>query len=186
MLSDSVSALGGTRTPNLLIRSQMLYPIELRALVERRGSLEHLDRVAKGVPEAGSFASSAMQSPSRIWDGRRGAEWHAGRLATVKRGVLRDAPPRGMTMTQNSETLATRSVTRDLQPTCPIMPIRGKKRLNRSAGRTGAVTFCAPYFDVRHGGRTGCAAGLSGGSIALRQFPAALPGRTMERTDALG
>ena len=25
------SALGGTRTPNLLIRSQMLYPIELRA-----------------------------------------------------------------------------------------------------------------------------------------------------------
>src|SRR5262249_43015550 len=26
------SALGGTRTPNLLIRSQMLYPIELRAL----------------------------------------------------------------------------------------------------------------------------------------------------------
>ena len=24
-------ALGGTRTPNLLIRSQMLYPIELRA-----------------------------------------------------------------------------------------------------------------------------------------------------------
>ncbi len=26
------SALGGTRTPNLLIRSQMLYPIEPRAL----------------------------------------------------------------------------------------------------------------------------------------------------------
>ena len=26
-----LSALGGTRTPNLLIRSQMLYPIELRA-----------------------------------------------------------------------------------------------------------------------------------------------------------
>ena len=26
------SALGGTRTPNLLIRNQMLYPIELRAL----------------------------------------------------------------------------------------------------------------------------------------------------------
>ena len=30
----SASALGGNRTPNLLIRSQMLYPIELRALVE--------------------------------------------------------------------------------------------------------------------------------------------------------
>ena len=28
---DLSSALGGTRTPNLLIRSQMLYPIELRA-----------------------------------------------------------------------------------------------------------------------------------------------------------
>jgi hypothetical protein len=27
------SALGGTRNPNLLIRSQMLYPIELRARV---------------------------------------------------------------------------------------------------------------------------------------------------------
>ena len=27
-----ISALGGTRTPNLLIRSQMLYPIEPRAL----------------------------------------------------------------------------------------------------------------------------------------------------------
>jgi hypothetical protein len=28
---SSKNALGGTRTPNLLIRSQMLYPIELRA-----------------------------------------------------------------------------------------------------------------------------------------------------------
>src|SRR5580658_8729486 len=28
---DVLSALGGTRTPNLLIRSQMLYPIELQA-----------------------------------------------------------------------------------------------------------------------------------------------------------
>src|SRR6478735_5144677 len=38
------SALGGTRTPNLLIRSQMLYPIELRAL----GSPETLpDRVRR-------------------------------------------------------------------------------------------------------------------------------------------
>ena len=32
-------APGGTRIPNLLIRSQMLYPIELRALTERR----HID-----------------------------------------------------------------------------------------------------------------------------------------------
>jgi hypothetical protein len=28
------SALGGTRTPDLLVRSEMLYPIELRALGE--------------------------------------------------------------------------------------------------------------------------------------------------------
>src|ERR1700683_214013 len=31
---DFLSALGGTRTPNLLIRSQMLYPIELQAPAE--------------------------------------------------------------------------------------------------------------------------------------------------------
>ena len=35
-------ALGGTRTPNLLIRSQMLYPIELRA--QQGDSTAHLDR----------------------------------------------------------------------------------------------------------------------------------------------
>ena len=32
---DLFSALGGTRIPNLLIRSQMLCPIELRAQSER-------------------------------------------------------------------------------------------------------------------------------------------------------
>ena len=31
---DFLGALGGTRTPNLLIRSQMLYPIELQAPAE--------------------------------------------------------------------------------------------------------------------------------------------------------
>ena len=45
-----------------------------------------------------------MQSPPMIRNGRRGVvERHAERLATVKRGVLGDAPPRGMTMTQNSK-----------------------------------------------------------------------------------
>jgi hypothetical protein len=34
--TNFVDAPGGTRIPNLLIRSQMLYPIELRALTERR------------------------------------------------------------------------------------------------------------------------------------------------------
>ena len=33
---DIVDAPGGTRIPNLLIRSQMLYPIELRARSKRR------------------------------------------------------------------------------------------------------------------------------------------------------
>ena len=34
MLVLRTNAPGGTRTPNLLIRSQMLYPIELRALIQ--------------------------------------------------------------------------------------------------------------------------------------------------------
>ena len=34
-LSYTRSAPGGTRTPNLLIRSQMLYPIELQARCEK-------------------------------------------------------------------------------------------------------------------------------------------------------
>ena len=38
---DLCGALGGTRTPNLLIRSQMLYPIELRA--QHGDSTAHLD-----------------------------------------------------------------------------------------------------------------------------------------------
>jgi hypothetical protein len=34
LLNWPFGALGGTRTPNLLIRSQMLYPIELQAPVD--------------------------------------------------------------------------------------------------------------------------------------------------------
>jgi hypothetical protein len=43
---DLSSALGGTRTPNLLIRSQMLYPIELRA------QEPHLRRGVAACPKA--------------------------------------------------------------------------------------------------------------------------------------
>ena len=43
-----LSALGGTRTPDLLVRSEMLYPIELRALVKRTVSLGDLAGRAKG------------------------------------------------------------------------------------------------------------------------------------------
>ena len=49
LLTWDFSALGGTRTPNLLIRSQMLYPIELRAQVEPGESRrsEGLDTVSE-------------------------------------------------------------------------------------------------------------------------------------------
>src|SRR3954454_24247667 len=38
LLERFVYAPGGIRTPNLLIRSQMLYPVELRALTIRRSA----------------------------------------------------------------------------------------------------------------------------------------------------
>jgi hypothetical protein len=41
------SALGGTRTPNLLIRSQMLYPIELQALIGRIGQRDIVDALVR-------------------------------------------------------------------------------------------------------------------------------------------
>ena len=46
---DVPSALGGTRNPNLLIRSQMLYPIELRALEDRECMRRSVDRHPKTV-----------------------------------------------------------------------------------------------------------------------------------------
>jgi hypothetical protein len=42
-------APGETRTPNLLIRSQTLYPIELRALGEARSSREGAEPGFEGV-----------------------------------------------------------------------------------------------------------------------------------------
>ena len=58
-----LSALGGTRTPNLLIRSQMLYPIEPRAL----GSNESRalgDRCGNGLVRA---ALAQPNQASRVW-----------------------------------------------------------------------------------------------------------------------
>ena len=47
-------ALGGTRTPNLLIRSQMLFPIELRALAPPGGGArEPLSLAARAGPANG-------------------------------------------------------------------------------------------------------------------------------------
>lgn len=48
------SAPGETRTPNLLIRSQMLYPIELRALLLRIANCEHYGlRTKVGISDLG-------------------------------------------------------------------------------------------------------------------------------------
>src|SRR5687767_5149212 len=44
---DLLSALGGTRTPNLLIRSQMLSPIELRARGAERVGFEPTDELPR-------------------------------------------------------------------------------------------------------------------------------------------
>ena len=71
----SFRALGGTRTPNLLIRSQMLYPLSykrvgvaLRCLGNFRSLLGLADlvnpRLAKGLDES-SVAESEGFEPSR-------------------------------------------------------------------------------------------------------------------------
>jgi hypothetical protein len=41
------SALGGTRTPNLLIRSQMLYPLSYERWVPPKQPVQHTGRVAR-------------------------------------------------------------------------------------------------------------------------------------------
>ncbi len=57
---DLFSALGGTRIPNLLIRSQMLCPIELRAQSEPALHLTCEDRhLASGDTANGPRADSA-------------------------------------------------------------------------------------------------------------------------------
>jgi hypothetical protein len=61
------SALGGTRTPNLLIRSQMLYPIELRALVGTRRDYRAVGRRRnrKGPVAAASVSWSGSTAAHR-------------------------------------------------------------------------------------------------------------------------
>src|SRR5690242_8758851 len=60
---ENRSALGGTRTPNLLIRSQMLYPLSYeRGCV---ASLRHLEPVLcqPGVPTQAPASSYGTQTP---------------------------------------------------------------------------------------------------------------------------
>jgi hypothetical protein len=70
------SALGGTRTPDLLIRSEMLYPIELRAQgsvsVGHRWSNRHTGRCRCGTHHIGrrTAASSRSSMPSRAEQSR--------------------------------------------------------------------------------------------------------------------
>ena len=59
--------------------------------------------LAKNFDAAGSFASSATQSPRKICGFTCGDGGEDCGIAETKRGVLLDAPPRGMTMTQDSD-----------------------------------------------------------------------------------
>ena len=61
-LSNSKSVPGGIRTPNLLIRSQKLYPVELQALRNLRFSISNF-RFAEW--------KSTIANPKSIWGGRR-------------------------------------------------------------------------------------------------------------------
>jgi hypothetical protein len=115
---DLSSALGGTRTPNLLIRSQMLYPIELRAqnfwivpdAPGSTGSCQHRRRrsaapTGSGHPQApddrplcgvspASFAGAAR--PRALRGPGSSARWPASRsrAAGACRPSLRSTPPR--------------------------------------------------------------------------------------------
>ena len=79
-----VGALGGTRTPNLLIRSQMLYPL----------SYERLKGIAKRTGSAGPPAF-VLQAGHRPRSGRpRAGPHHPGEVRTGRRRLrLRRSPP---------------------------------------------------------------------------------------------
>jgi hypothetical protein len=73
LVSNSLKMSGtpeGTRTPNLLIRSQTLYPIELRVPCDRRGGEKSVDSPgvsrfsAKIIDDSGSGSTSRK----RIWE----------------------------------------------------------------------------------------------------------------------
>ncbi len=92
---DLCGALGGTRTPNLLIRSQMLYPIELRA--QQRDSTARLDRgeIRRLVPSRSGGRVMKLEHPEPFV-GRWHAKWMwntrpALQLDTATRMVLADA-----------------------------------------------------------------------------------------------
>ena len=91
----SCGALGGTRTPNLLIRSQMLYPIELRA--QQGDSTARLDRgeIRRLVPSRSGGRVMKLEHPEPFV-----CRWHAKwmwntrpalQLDTATRMVLADA-----------------------------------------------------------------------------------------------
>ena len=94
-MTRDFSALGGTRTPNLLIRSQMLYPIELRA--QQRDSTARLDRgeIRRLVPSRSGGRVMKLEHPKPFV-----CRWHAKwmwntraalQLDTATRMVLADA-----------------------------------------------------------------------------------------------
>ncbi len=68
-LKNKQSTPGGSRTPNLLIRSQMLYPVKLRALCGE-GGIRTLEGIASPLAQQASTLGHSVTSPSqrREWD----------------------------------------------------------------------------------------------------------------------
>ena len=109
-----VSTPGRTRIPNLLIRSQTLYPIELRAHVWRR-ACEHgpsrwdgsRGRVARGHPR-GSREVARGNSGVLAWGGGS-TSWGkhcASRDIPLMRGILHPAAPGGVLRPANERVIA--------------------------------------------------------------------------------
>ena len=82
---------GGTRTPNLLIRSQTLYPIELRALGGEGGERRRSSRNRTRAPVAWNWLRRWPPSALRRRRGRRSSPWHL--WAVRLPGAILSCPP---------------------------------------------------------------------------------------------
>ena len=65
---DLSSAPVGTRTPNLLFRRQMLYPIELQAQIHECRQLRGVPQGDRAIPETANF-SPARNFPANVLSG---------------------------------------------------------------------------------------------------------------------
>ena len=89
-------ALGGTRTPNLLIRSQMLYPIELRAQADEcTGGPESAHRPATGATARCDLAERVGFEPTMSFWAHTplaGERLQPGSATSPRAGMLPAAP----------------------------------------------------------------------------------------------